>query len=72
MYDIWEESPYSFFKARYAHEYMSVSGGANMLSVKLISLTEYIWIYKNFLSQSFPKLSRHKKTWAVNKKETMG
>lgn len=71
-YDILEESPHSFFKARYAHEYMSVSEGANMLSVKLISLTEYIWIHKNFLSQSLPKLSRHKKTWSVNRKETMG
>lgn len=27
--------------------------------VKLISLSEYIWIYKNSLSKSFPKLSQH-------------
>lgn len=70
MYDRLEESPYSFFKD--AQEHMSVSEGANMLLGKLISLTEYVWIYKKFLSQSSPKLSRHEKAWSINRKETMG
>lgn len=57
MYDILEENPYGFLKARYGRECVSVSEGDNMLLVKLISLSEYIWISKNFLSQLFPKLS---------------
>lgn len=36
----------SFFKARYAHEYMNVSEGINMFLVKAASLSEYIGIYK--------------------------
>lgn len=58
MYDILEESLHRFFKAGHAHEYMSVSEEANMLLVKLISLTENIWLYK--------------KTWSETRKKTMG
>lgn len=57
MYDILEENPYGFLRARYGRECVSVSEGDNMLLVKLISLSEYIWISNNFLSQLFPKLS---------------
>lgn len=48
----------NFFKAGHAHEYMSVSEEANVLLVKLISLTENSWLYK--------------KTWSANRKKTMG
>lgn len=55
-YGILEESLHRFFKAGHADECMSVSE-ANTLLVKLISLTENIWLYK--------------KTWSENRKETM-
>lgn len=54
----WRRVCTDFFKAGHAHEYMSVSEEANMPLVKLISLTENIWLYK--------------KTWSENRKKTMG
>lgn len=46
MYNTLKEILCSFFKARYAHEYMNVSEGINMFLVKAASLSEYIGIYK--------------------------
>lgn len=54
----WRRVSTDFLKAGHAHEYMSVSEEANMLLVKLISLTENIWLYK--------------KTWSETRKKTMG
>lgn len=52
-YDILEAILYSFFKTRYAHEYMNISKGNNMFLGKVFFLTEYFWIYKKVFTIFF-------------------